>query len=106
MPGATTARFDDPTAPIAWKAVMMPHTVPNSPMNGVMLAVVANELAGAVGTALVGGLIAVVLHLMNLVMGMFSPFIQSIRLHLVEFNSRFYQGGGRPYSPFGYRPGG
>ena len=75
-------------------------------MASVMLAVVANELAGAVGTALVGGLIAVVLHLMNLVMGMFSPFIQSIRLHLVEFNSKFYQGGGRPYSPFGYRPGG
>ncbi|HOV67345.1 MAG TPA: V-type ATPase 116kDa subunit family protein, partial [Methanoregulaceae archaeon] len=75
-------------------------------MASVMLAVVANELAGAVGTALVGGLVAVILHLMNLVMGMFSPFIQSIRLHLVEFNSKFFQGGGRPYRPFGYRPGG
>lgn len=74
-------------------------------MASVMLAVVANELAGAVGTVLVGGLVAVALHLMNLVMGMFSPFIQSIRLHLVEFNSKFYQGGGRPYRPFGYRPG-
>ncbi|MGD9936322.1 MAG: V-type ATP synthase subunit I [Methanoregulaceae archaeon] len=74
-------------------------------MASVMLAVVANELAGAVGTVLIGGLVAVVLHLMNLVMGMFSPFIQSIRLHLVEFNSKFYQGGGRPYRPFGYRPG-
>jgi V/A-type H+/Na+-transporting ATPase subunit I len=73
-------------------------------MASVMLAAVANELAGAVGTILVGGLIAVVLHLMNLVMGMFSPFIQSVRLHLVEFNSKFYEGGGRPYSPFGYHP--
>jgi len=37
---------------------------------------------------------------------MFSPFIQSTRLHLVEFNSKFYTGGGRPYRPFGYREGG
>ena len=73
-------------------------------MASVMLALVANELAGAVGSILVGALIAVLLHLMNLVMGMFSPFIQSTRLHLVEFNSKFYKGGGRPYRPFGYRP--
>jgi V/A-type H+-transporting ATPase subunit I len=74
-------------------------------MASVMLALVANELAGAVGSILVGALVAVLLHLMNLVMGMFSPFIQSTRLHLVEFNSKFYKGGGRPYRPFGYRPG-
>ncbi len=74
-------------------------------MASVMLALVANELAGAVGSILVGALIAVLLHLMNLVMGMFSPFIQSTRLHLVEFNSKFYEGGGRPYRPFGYREG-
>lgn len=73
-------------------------------MASVMLAAVANELAGAVGTILVGGLIAVVLHLMNLVMGMFSPFIQSVRLHLVEFNSKFYEGCGHPYRPFGHHP--
>jgi len=75
-------------------------------MASVMLALVANELAGEVGSILVGALIAVLLHLMNLVMGMFSPFIQSTRLHLVEFNSKFYKGGGRPYRPFGYRPEG
>ena len=75
-------------------------------MASVMLAVVANELAGAVGSLLIGALVAVLLHLMNLVMGMFSPFIQSTRLHLVEFNSKFYEGGGRAYRPFGYRPEG
>jgi V/A-type H+-transporting ATPase subunit I len=75
-------------------------------MASVMLALVANELAGAVGSLLIGVLVAVVLHLMNLVMGMFSPFIQSTRLHLVEFNSKFFKGGGLPYSPFGYRPEG
>lgn len=75
-------------------------------MASVMLALVANEIAGAVGSLLIGILVATLLHLMNLVMGMFSPFIQSTRLHLVEFNSKFYEGGGRPYRPFGYRPEG
>ncbi|NLX49234.1 MAG: V-type ATP synthase subunit I [Methanospirillum sp.] len=75
-------------------------------MASVLLAVVANELAGAVGTVLVGVLIAASLHLLNLVLALFSPFIQSTRLHLVEFNSKFYEGSGRPYDPFGYRPGG
>jgi len=75
-------------------------------MASVMLALVANELAGEVGSVLVGALVAVLLHLMNLVMGMFSPFIQSTRLHLVEFNSKFFKGGGRPYRPFGYHPEG
>ena len=31
--------------PICWKAVRMPHTVPNRPMNGVMLAVVARKVS-------------------------------------------------------------
>jgi V/A-type H+-transporting ATPase subunit I len=73
-------------------------------MASVLLAVVANELAGAVGILLVGVLIAVALHLLNLVLAMFSPFIQSTRLHLVEFNSKFYEGNGRPYLPFGHHP--
>src|SRR3954469_22882536 len=43
MPGATTPRLDDPCAPICWNEFMMPQTVPNRPMNGVMLAVVARN---------------------------------------------------------------
>ena len=43
MPGATTLRLVDPCTPMFWNAKMMPHTVPNSPMNGVMLAVVARN---------------------------------------------------------------
>ncbi len=41
IPGATTPRLVDPTLAMRWNDVMMPQTVPNSPMNGVMLAVVA-----------------------------------------------------------------
>ena len=44
MPGATMARLDEPVRPMSPKASMMPHTVPNSPMKGPTLAVVARKL--------------------------------------------------------------
>jgi len=66
----------------------------------VYLARVANDLAGSLGSALVGVLVAVLIHALNLVMGAFSPGIHSLRLHYVEFFRKFYEGGGRPYQPF------
>lgn len=66
----------------------------------VYLAQVANELVGAVGNVFVGLIIATLLHSLNIVLGAFSPTIQSLRLHYVEFFSKFYEGGGRPFQPF------
>jgi hypothetical protein len=43
MPGATTARLADPARPMPSKALMMPTTVPNSPMKGAALPVVARK---------------------------------------------------------------
>ncbi len=66
----------------------------------VYLAMVANALAGFVGNILVGLIIAVLFHALNIALGAFSPTIQSLRLHYVEFFSKFYQGGGQPFRPF------
>jgi V/A-type H+-transporting ATPase subunit I len=66
----------------------------------VYLAMVANALAGFVGNILVGLIIAVLFHALNIALGAFSPTIQSLRLHYVEFFSKFYQGGGEPFQPF------
>ena len=43
MPGATVARLALPTAPMLWKASMMPHTVPKSPTKGLTAATVASN---------------------------------------------------------------
>lgn len=66
----------------------------------IYLAKVANEMVGMVGNLIVGVILALLIHALNLVLGAFSPTIHSLRLHYVEFFRRFYEGGGRPYQPF------
>jgi V/A-type H+-transporting ATPase subunit I len=69
----------------------------------VYLAGVANTLAVSV-PLLLGVFVAALLHLLNLALAAFSPMVQSLRLHYVEFFSGFYEGGGRAFKPFGRRP--
>ena len=40
-------------------------------------------------------------HGINIMLGLLGGFLHSLRLHYVEFYSRFYKGGGKKYSPFG-----
>ncbi len=66
----------------------------------VMLAVVANRMVGAMGGAVVGILFALLFHLVNFAVGVFSPAIHALRLHYVEFFGKFFSPGGVPYHPF------
>lgn len=73
----------------------------------VSLAAVVNEFAfnsfhsGSILGILGGTLLLIVGHTVNLLLGMLSPFLHSIRLHYVEFFGKFFAGGGRKYQPFG-----
>lgn len=64
------------------------------------LAIVANEFAFA-APLWIGVIVATFFHALNVALAGFSPMIQSMRLHYVEFFSKFYSGGGRAFKPFG-----
>jgi V/A-type H+-transporting ATPase subunit I len=64
------------------------------------LAFAANKLGSMVENTILAIAIAGPLHAMNLLLGIFSPTIQSLRLHYVEFSENFFEPGGRPYRPF------
>ncbi len=68
----------------------------------VMLAVVANQMVGALGSTVIGVLFALLFHLVNFAIGLFSPSIHAMRLHFVEFFGKFYSPGGRQYEPFAH----
>lgn len=67
----------------------------------VLLAVVANQLGGAIGNLLLGILVAGMLHAFNLLLGVFAPTVHALRLHYVEFFSKFLDLGGRRFEPLG-----
>ncbi len=68
----------------------------------VMLAVVANRMVGAIGSVAVGIVFALLFHLVNFAIALFSPTIHALRLHYVEFFGKFYSPGGVRYAPFGH----
>jgi V/A-type H+-transporting ATPase subunit I len=73
----------------------------------VMMAVVANRLAGSIGSVIVGVLFALLFHLVNFGLAIFAPTIHGLRLHYVEFFGKFHSPGGQVYRPFSHwRPNG
>jgi V/A-type H+-transporting ATPase subunit I len=68
-------------------------------LTSVLLAFVANRLAGMTGDIVIGVIVAGLLHLLNMILGVFSPTIHSMRLHYVEFFTKFLEPGGRKFEP-------
>jgi len=50
---------------------------------------------------IVGAVVFVIGHILNTILGMLGGGLQSMRLHYVEFFTKFYKGGGKKYDPFG-----
>lgn len=71
------------------------------------LAEIINELAmplfqsGNIALIALGVLTLLLGHALNIFLGVLGPFIQSLRLHYVEFFTKFFEGGGKEFKPFG-----
>jgi V/A-type H+-transporting ATPase subunit I len=75
-------------------------------MSTTIIGSVINILAGMVkgGVPVLGIVLMVVIlivgHIFNLIIGTLGAFVHSTRLQMVEFFSKFYEGGGREFRPF------
>jgi V/A-type H+/Na+-transporting ATPase subunit I len=69
-------------------------------LSSVVLSLLASMLGGMAGNAVMAALIFILVNALNLALGIIDPTIQGMRLQYVEFFSKFYLGGGRPFSPF------
>lgn len=67
---------------------------------GVILAEIINETVLPNPNSLILLPIFIMLHLLNAGLAMFESIVQGGRLNLVEFYSKFFQGGGRLFKPF------
>lgn len=70
------------------------------------LALVVNSMAGGMFSQggifwIIGLLVLIMGHALNIMIGLIDAYLQSLRLHYVEMFTKFYGGNGKPYNPFG-----
>lgn len=65
----------------------------------VVLALLARLFSQMIPNVALAFVVVVLIHSLNLALGIIDPTIQGLRLQYVEFFSKFYQSGGRRFSP-------
>ncbi len=69
-------------------------------LSSAILGMIANMFGGLIPNLIFGFTVAFLFHFLNLILGIFDPTIQGLRLQFVEFFSKFYISGGKKYNPF------
>lgn len=57
-------------------------------------------IPGPIGVFIIGPLLFVIFQTVNLLLSLLSGYVHTLRLTYVEYFSKFYNGGGRPFKPF------
>lgn len=75
-------------------------------LSSVAIAILINEYSVPLFSSGIFGIIAAIIlftlgHIFNIVLGNFESFLHTLRLHYVEFFTKFYEGGGKEFTPFG-----
>lgn len=72
-----------------------------------VMASVFNKLGGMAGGGVLGAIVLllafVIGHAINFALNALGAYVHTIRLQYVELFSKFYEGGGRPFQPFGMK---
>lgn len=55
---------------------------------------------GPIGIFIIGPLLFIIFQTVNLLLSLLSGYVHTLRLTYVEYFSKFYDGGGRPFKPF------
>ncbi len=69
-------------------------------LSSAILGMIANMFGGLIPNLIFGFTVAILFHTLNMILGIFDPTIQGLRLQFVEFFSKFYISGGKKYNPF------
>ncbi len=69
-------------------------------MASVAFAMIASSFKEQIGNPFLGLGVFIGVHTLNMALHIFTPTIQALRLHFVEFFPKFFYPGGRPYEPF------
>ncbi len=58
------------------------------------------QLPQGIVAIIIGPIIFVLAHVFNLLLGLLGAYVHTARLQYVEYFSKFYEGGGKPFTPF------
>ncbi|HYH04439.1 MAG TPA: V-type ATPase 116kDa subunit family protein [Bacillota bacterium] len=79
-------------------------------LSGGVMGGIMNQLAGMVFNSMpvigwiLGAAIFLFGHLLNFALSVLGAYVHSSRLQYLEFFGKFFEGGGRPFTPFGNKP--